>query len=89
MRIEHGYAVIKDRLSGKVTQELSVFACAHCHRKIHTTTLRSHEFSTCRNCEDGKGRGLICDSPKCQERCTPFFRALEIAESRAQFRSML
>jgi hypothetical protein len=88
MRIEHGYGVMTDLLTGKVIEEHSYFSCAHCSRKVPTKTLRSHDYSTCFNCDDGKGRGLICQRPECRE-CTPFFKALEADEARAKFRSML
>lgn len=88
MRIEQGYGVMKDVLTGEVLEEHSYFACAHCHHKVATRTLRSHDFSTCFTCDDGKGRGLICNKPECRT-CTPFFKALEASEARAKFRSML
>jgi hypothetical protein len=88
MRVEQGYAVIRDRLEDKVTQELSVFSCAHCSRKVHASTLRSHEFSTCFNCDDGLGRGLICQS--CVGRpCVPFQRKLDEMEARERLRSWI
>lgn len=88
MRVEQGYAVIRDRESGRITRELSVFSCAHCGFKVHTTTLRSHEFSTCFTCDDGMGRGLICQ--KCVGGpCGPHLKKIEAMEARAAFRSML
>lgn len=88
MRVEQGYAVIRDRLSGKVTKELSVFSCAHCQHKVHTRTLNSHEFATCFNCDDGTGRGLICQ--KCVGLpCVPFQRKLDEMEAKAKLRAML
>ena len=88
MRIEQGWAQIKDRLTGKITKEFSTFKCCHCSKVVHAPTLRSHEFSRCNSCDDGLRGGLICET--CVGKpCTPFMRALEQAEARAQFRSML
>lgn len=88
MRIEQGYAVIRDRESGKVTKELSAFRCAHCPRMVHTKTLRSHEFSTCFNCDDGMGRGLICAG--CVGKpCIPYMKKIEAMEARARLRAMI
>lgn len=86
MRIQQGYAEIADRLTGKVTARLNVFSCCHCHRKIHTETLNSHEYGICFNCDDGMGRGLRCNDPRCQE-CTPFMRKLDAMEARERLRN--
>ncbi len=86
MRVEQGYAVITDRLTGKVTAKYNVFSCCHCGQKVHTPTLHSHEYGTCANCDDGKGRGLRCNRPACQT-CIPHMRKIEDAEMRARFRA--
>lgn len=88
MRIEQGHGVARDLLTGEVIAEHSYFACCHCHRKVPTATLRNHGYGTCFTCDDGKGHGLKCDKPECQE-CAPFYKKLEADEARAKLRSML
>lgn len=77
-----------DLMTGQVIAEHSYFSCCHCGAKVATTTLRSHDYGTCANCEDGFGRGIRCNKPECRE-CTPYFKKIEAAEERAKFRSML
>lgn len=88
MRVEQGYGVMTDVLTGQVIEEHNYFSCAHCSQKVPTKTLRSHDYSTCFICDDGKGRGLICKRPECQE-CIPFMKKIEEQEAVARFRSML
>jgi hypothetical protein len=88
MRIEQGYGVMTDVITGQVLEEHSYFSCAHCSQKVATRLLRHHDYSTCFTCDDGKGRGLICKRAECQT-CIPFFKKLEASEARARFRSML
>lgn len=88
MWVEQGYGVATDLDTGKVIREESYFACCHCHRKVPIKTLHQHQYGICFTCDDGKGRGLKCDKPECQE-CSPFYRRLEAEEARAKLRSML
>jgi len=88
----HGYAQITDPGVTPMLQERDVFSCCHCSKKVHVKPLTDPAAwpnGRCLNCEDGHGRGLICDKPECHERCSPFFKRLEQEEALAYKRQVL
>lgn len=88
MRVQQGEATITDPGDRRLQRSANVFKCCHCGGLVHTATLRSHEYSTCLNCEDGSGRGLRCNKPECQI-CTPFLKKLEAEERAARLKVSL
>lgn len=84
MRLPQGYAVIVDPDARRMTTELDTFTCSHCNRVVHVRPLTdpADMGGRCLNCEDGKGRGLICQA--CVGKpCAPFMRRIEEEERRA------
>lgn len=77
-----GYFVTRDRVSGKVLEEVDTFTCGHCNRQVEVgPRQRAADIGGhCKICW-----GLTCPGCTAKGSCTPFEAKLEQVERRAAF----
>ncbi len=80
MRNPGGYLLVVD--PGVPAHEQDTFTCIHCNKIVPVKPgMAITDFAWCRKCMKP-----VCEGQRCQDRCRPWERQLEIQEARGKLR---